>query len=165
MTTTTSYATASTHAGAAILADNGHHSDGPGPYVMDAATLKGDAVVNVAGDDLGKVEAIMLDVAGGRIAYAVLNFGGIFGIGGKLFAVPFSALTLDAGEKRFVLDVSKEQLESAPGFDKDHWPKMADRSWAADVHTYYHAKPYWDDEIRSSRDMRNMEPGGAVPLL
>src|SRR5450432_1502767 len=82
--------------GAAILAGEGLHSGGPGPEVMDAATLKGDNVVNAAGDGLGKVEAIMLDVTTGRIAYAVLTFGGVFGIGTKLFAIPWSALTLDA---------------------------------------------------------------------
>ncbi len=101
---------------------------------MDAATLDGDNVVNSAGEDIGKIEAIMLDVAAGRIAYAVLSFGGFFGIGSKLFAIPWSALTLDAAEKRFLLDISKERLESAPGFDKDHWPAMADRRWATEVH-------------------------------
>ena len=60
--------------------DDGHKpSNGPGPNVMDAATLAGDSVVDAAGEDLGKIEAIMLDVASGRIAYAVLSFGGFSG--------------------------------------------------------------------------------------
>ena len=88
--------------GATILRDPDHISRGPGPFVMDAATLDGDKVVNAAGEDIGKIEAIMLDVAAGRIAYAVLSFGGFFGIGSKLFAIPWSALTLDAAEKRFM---------------------------------------------------------------
>ena len=118
--------------------------DGPGPDIMDAGTLKGDNVVNAAGDDLGKIEAIMLDVAAGRIAYAVLSFGGFLGMGSKLFAIPWSALTLDTTNHRFILDASKEQLEAAPGFDKDHWPTMADRTWATDIHAYYDVPPYWD---------------------
>jgi len=65
-----------------------HTSNGPGPEVMDAATLSGDAVVNASGEDLGKIEAIMLDVQSGRIAYAVLSFGGFLGMGAKLFAIP-----------------------------------------------------------------------------
>jgi len=129
----------------------GHRGDGPGPEVMDASTLSGDSVVNSGGDDLGKIEAIMLDVTGGRIAYAVLSFGGFLGMGSKLFAIPWSALTLDASEKRFILDVPKERLENAPGFDKDHWPSMADTTWATQVHSYYNVRPYWDDELGSSR--------------
>ena len=79
-----------------------------------------------------------------RIAYAVLSFGGVLGMGEKLFAVPWSALKLDTVNKRFTLDINKDRLEGAPGFDKGAWPRMADRSWATQVHSYYKAKPYWD---------------------
>jgi hypothetical protein len=89
----------------------------------------------------------MIDVTSGRVAYAVLSFGGFLGLGKKLFAVPWSALTLDAGEKRFVLNVPKERLENAPGFDSDHWPSMADSTWATEIHEYYEIRPYWDDEL------------------
>ena len=96
-----------------ILRDPTYYSRGPGPDVMDAASLTGDHVVNAAGEHLGRIEAIMLDVRSGRIAYAVLSFGGFLGIHDKLFAIPWSALTLDAVHKRFVLDVAKERLEEA----------------------------------------------------
>jgi sporulation protein YlmC with PRC-barrel domain len=129
-------------------------SAGPGPEVMDAATLIGDKVVNAEGEGLGEIEAIMLDVRSGRIAYAVLSFGGFLGFGSKLFAIPWSALTLDAKEKRFVLNVSKEKLENAEGFDEDHWPSMADTAWAVKVHEYYEAVPYWDDPLRARSDAR-----------
>jgi hypothetical protein len=119
---------------------------GPGPEIMDAKTLSGDAVVNAAGDRLGNIEAIMLDVASGRIAYAVLSFGGFLGMGTKLFALPWGALTLDAGEKRFIFDVSREKLENAEGFDKEHWPSMADPVWATRIHDYYNVAPYWQRE-------------------
>jgi PRC-barrel domain protein len=121
---------------------------------MDAATLIGDSVVNESGDDLGKIEAIMLDVTSGRIAYAVLSFGGFLGMGDKLFAIPWSALTLDTDQKCFILSVDKERLEKAPGFDKDHWPSMADATWATELHSYYSTTPYWEDDLRSSRDPR-----------
>ena len=140
--------------GATIVGAERSSSEGPGPEVMDAATLKGDSVVNGKGDDLGKIEAIMLDVVGGRIAYAVLSFGGFLGMGNKLFAIPWSALTLDAEDKRFILEVDKDRLENAPGFDKDHWPSMADSVWATEVHTYYNVRPYWDDEL-PPRDPRS----------
>ena len=148
--------------GAAIVPDEGPHSGGPGPEVMDAATLNGNSVVNAGGTSLGKIEAIMLDVATGRIAYAVLSFGGVFSVGAKLFAIPWSALTLDAIEKRFVLNATKEQLTSAPGFDKDHWPTMADPGWAAAVHAHYQVKPYWND-VRPGTDMRANATGAMPP--
>ena len=75
-------------------------------------------------------------------------------IGSKLFAVPWSALTMDAAEKRFILDVPKERLENAPGFDKDHWPSMADPTWATELHTYYNVRPYWEDVLPEDRDPR-----------
>jgi len=140
--------------GAPIIRDDEERADGPGPDIMDADTLIGDAVVNSDEDDLGKIEAIMLDVQSGRIAYAVLSFGGFLGMGTKLFALPWSALTLDAKEKRFILNVPRERLEQAPGFDKDDWPSMADSSWASDLHAYYNVRPYWEDDFEPSRDPR-----------
>ena len=104
-----------TAGGAAIVGAERRNGDGPGPQVMDAATLKGDSVVNDRGDDLGKIEAIMLDVTSGRIAYAVLSFGGFLGMGNKLFALPWSALTLDADQKCFILNVSQGAARKRAG--------------------------------------------------
>jgi sporulation protein YlmC with PRC-barrel domain len=117
---------------------------GPGPELMGANTLQGEDVYNAKGEDLGDVKEIMIDMRSGRIAYAVLSFGGVLGMGTKLFAVPWSALKLDTVNKRFTLDINKGQLEGAPGFDKDAWPRMSDRTCATQVHSYYKVKPYWD---------------------
>jgi sporulation protein YlmC with PRC-barrel domain len=114
--------------------------------VMSAGTLAGDRVRNSAGEDLGKIEEIMLDVPSGRVAYAVLSFGGFLGMGNKLFAVPWEALTLDEHEHEFVLNVDKQTLENAPGFDKDNWPDMADPNWGSQVYSHYGYKPYWGSE-------------------
>ncbi len=136
-------------AGARIVGGQ-NDTSGPGPEVMAADTLEGDSVLNTKGEKLGDVSHIMIDVRGGRVAYAVLSSGGLFGIGDKLFAIPWGALTLDANRKCFVLDVGKEQVEKAPGFDKDHWPSMVDSVWAHQVHAYYGVAPYWSDSPRSS---------------
>ena len=84
-----------------------------------------------------------IDVPTGRVAYAVMSVGGLFGIGDKLFAIPWQALTLDTENKCFRMNISSEQLKNAPGFDKDHWPTMADQTWAQQIHDYYGAEPYW----------------------
>lgn len=116
-----------------------------GPLALSASTLEGNDVVNAAGEDLGSIEEIMLDVRNGRIAYAVLSFGGFLGIGDKLFAIPWDALTLDTERKRFVLNMDRETLENAPGFDKDNWPQTPseDDTWLVEVYDYYGYEPYW----------------------
>lgn len=129
--------------GARIVQRQPDQSAGPGPEVLAAETLQGDDVINQQGEKLGSIEDIMLDVRSGKVAYAVLSFGGILGMGDKLFAIPWAALTLDADRKCFVLDVPKDRLQNAPGFDKDHWPSMADQSWATQVYSYYNQEPYW----------------------
>jgi sporulation protein YlmC with PRC-barrel domain len=114
------------------------------PNVLAADTLTGDKVVNHQKEDLGKIEHLMIDLTNGRIAYAVLSFGGFLGMGDKLFAIPWSALKVDTVEKQFILNLDKEVLKSAPGFDKDQWPNMADLNWANGVFKFYGTKPYWD---------------------
>ncbi len=115
--------------------------DGPGPRLMGADTLLGNDVYNTADEDLGDIKEFMIDMGTGKVAYAVLSFGGVLGMGDKLFAVPFTALKLDTAHKRFTLDVSKDAMKNAPGFDKDHWPSMADDTWAKGVHTFYGTHP------------------------
>lgn len=122
----------------------GDTGTGPGPELMGANTLTGNDVYNAAGEDLGDIKEFMLDMHSGHVAYAVLSFGGFMGMGDKLFAVPWSALTLDTVNKRFTLNVDKSRLEEAPGFDQDQWPNMADPAWAKSIHSYYGTKPYAD---------------------
>lgn len=114
---------------------------GPGPALMGADTLLHNDVYNEQGESLGDIKELMLDMQTGRVAYAVLSFGGILGIGEKLFAVPWEALFLDTKNKRFTLNVRRERLENAPGFDKDRWPDMSDPTWATSIHTYYGTQP------------------------
>jgi sporulation protein YlmC with PRC-barrel domain len=112
-------------------------TNGPGPALMGANTLLGNDVYNKDGEKLGDVKEFMVDMASGRVAYAVLSFGGLLGLGDKLFAVPWAALSLDTVNKRFSLNVPKGVLKDAPGFDKERWPAMSDKTWAAGVHQFY----------------------------
>lgn len=91
--------------------------------VLTATSIIGDKVENTQGEKLGSIKDIMLNIHDGCIEYLIMEFGGFLGIGEKLFAVPFSALRLNTAKKDFVLDVDKKFLETAPGFDKDHWPE------------------------------------------
>ncbi|MBD8527435.1 PRC-barrel domain-containing protein [Pseudomarimonas arenosa] len=115
---------------------------GPGPELMSAAALVGDSVVNCHHEEVGDIKEIMLDMRSGRVGYALLSFGGFPGMGEKLFTVPWNALTLDTLNKRFILDVEKARLESAPGFSMNNWPNMADATWAREIHAYYGTQPF-----------------------
>ena len=115
------------------------------PQVLQASTVIGNKVVNPTGEQLGNVKELVIDVEDGRIAYAVLSFGGFLGLGDKLFAIPWEALMRNAKDNTFILDVNKEVLKEAPGFDKDHWPNDAqyEAGWLLDIYEYYGNSPYW----------------------
>lgn len=129
--------------GAHIVGKGSETAAGPGPEIMAASTLDGDKILSTDGEEVGKVKTIMLDVQTGRIAYVVMSSGGFLGIGDKLMAIPWNALTLDTTRKCLLLALSSERVKNAPGFDKDHWPAMADRTWATSLHQYYGREPYW----------------------
>lgn len=112
---------------------------GPGPALMGASSLIGDKVRNRQAENLGEIKEIMLDTSSGAVSYAVLSFGGFLGMGDKLFAVPWEALTLDTQNRCFVLNVEKTRLQDAPGFDKNKWPDMSDPSWTEQIKKYYGA--------------------------
>lgn len=110
---------------------------------LGATTLLHDKVVNLEGEHIGRIEELMIDVTTGRVAYAVLSFGGFLGIHSKLFALPWSALTVDEMHKRFVVNVTRKTLDAMPGFDKDHWPDLSDLDYAQGVYRQWGATPYW----------------------
>jgi sporulation protein YlmC with PRC-barrel domain len=113
------------------------------PNVLSTNAIIGDSIVNRTGENLGKIEELMLDLEMGRVAYAVLSLGGVPGTNEKLFAIPFEVLKLDATREHFTLDVDKDKLRNAPGFDKSNPPKASDRTWGSEVYKFYGYKPYW----------------------
>ena len=112
-------------------------------HIVSAGAIKGQKIGNLKGEKLGHIEDVMLDLDHSRISYVVLSFGGFLGIGDKLFAVPLDALTPAAKNNRFSMNVTKEQLKDAPGFDKNNWPTTADNEFLSGVYRHYSAKPYW----------------------
>ena len=107
--------------------------------VVGASKIIGEAVVNRQDDKLGKIHELVIDAGAGRLAYAVLAASG------KYFAMPWQSFEFSNTENKLILDVDKEKLEAAPGFDKDEkWPNFSDKSWGDGIHKYYGQKPYWD---------------------
>jgi sporulation protein YlmC with PRC-barrel domain len=117
----------------------GHNHEGPRVNrplrVLTATSIIGDKVENTKGEPIGKIKDIMLEIHDGKIEYIIIEFGGFMGFGEKLFAIPYSALKLNAKKEDFILDVDIEFLKSAPGFNKDHWPET--NSHYFDVNSYW----------------------------
>ena len=105
--------------------------------VVRPGDLAGSEVRNPKGERLGKVEDVMIDTTTGRVAYVVLSTGGFLGLGDRLFAIPWQIFQLDAAENRFILDVGKETLKSAPGFDKNDWPDLSLDEYGIEIHSHY----------------------------
>jgi sporulation protein YlmC with PRC-barrel domain len=97
--------------------------------LQKATLILGSSVVTPDGESLGDIRDIVLDPSSGRVSYCVVAFGGIAGFGRKLFAIPFNALGYDLAENEYVLDISKQRMLSAPGFDANRWPAIADTQW------------------------------------
>ena len=112
--------------------------------LISASKVEGTTVYNRQGENLGHVYDVMIDKRSGQVAYAIMSFGGFLGMGDKLFAVPWSALTLDMETKSFILNVDKERLKNAPGFEKDDWPDMGAPEFGTRVHSFYNVTPYWE---------------------
>ena len=105
--------------------------------ILKASQLIGMKVEGIDGKKLGDIKDLVVDREDGSIDYAVLDFGGIVGIGDKYFAVPWPALQFAPDNKKLLLDVSKKELKDAPGFDKKSWPDLSDREQVIVIREYY----------------------------
>ena len=115
------------------------------PYSpVKVSSIIGTNVVNPEGESLGSIKEVVIDPFIGRIAYVVVSFGGFLGMGEKLFAIPFSAFEYCETDNEYILDISKELLTEAPGFDAGCWPSMSDEKWNRDMYMYYGRLPYWE---------------------
>lgn len=97
----------------------------------------GQRVLNTVNEDLGKIIEVVLDKYDGRVVYVVLESGTFLGLGGKLFALPWNAFKYDPNQECFILNINKDQLNAAPGFDKNNWPNLADRRWSESIAHFY----------------------------
>lgn len=104
---------------------------------LSASSLIGDSIKNPQGESLGDLKELMIDLGAGNVGYAVVAFGGVLGMGEKLFAVPWQALKVDHQDKCLILNVPKDRLKDAPGFDKDNWPNFSDPTFSQQMSAYY----------------------------
>ena len=104
--------------------------------------VEGTAVYGADGQKIGKIERVMLDKVSGKVAYAVLSFGGFMGMGEEYYPVPWSTLKYDTSLGGYRVNLTKGQLEKAPKYSSStgwNWNRENDRR----VYDYYRASPYW----------------------
>ena len=105
--------------------------------ILSSTSITGTNVTNQKGESLGEIKDLMIDTESGSVNYAVLSFGGFLGLGDKYFAIPFEAFSVNTATEKFVLNVNKDRLENAPGFDKDNWPKTNDHTYWNNLYDHY----------------------------
>jgi hypothetical protein len=106
--------------------------------------VEGTAVYNRAGEKLGSIHTLMIDKISGKVAYAVLSFGGFLGIGDRYHPLPWRVLTYDTGMGGYTVDLDRSVLEGAPTYASSETPDWGDRRWGEQLHQYYGARPYWE---------------------
>ena len=111
--------------------------------LIAADKVEGTVVYNRKGDRLGTIGNIMIDKFTGKVAYAVMDFGGFLGIGDSHHPLPWSVLDYDTSMGGFVVDLDKDQLQGAPYYSSSNYPNWEDETWGRKVHDYYRVQPYW----------------------
>lgn len=117
-----------------------HEASNP---LISSDKVAGTNVYNVNGDNLGEIHDIMIDKQSGKVAYAVLSFGGFLGLGEQYHPLPWQTLSYDPRQGGYVINMSKEQLEGGPAYAADAEPAWGDRVYEKHIHDHYGTTPYW----------------------
>jgi sporulation protein YlmC with PRC-barrel domain len=104
---------------------------------MRASQLMGKQVTNAQGENLGKIEDLIVDADSERVRYGVVSFGGFLGLGDKLFVIPVGSFGAGAQQDQLVLNIDKERLKKAPGLDRNKRPDFGKDSWRREVDRFY----------------------------
>ena len=105
--------------------------------------MVGRKVQNPAGEHLGTLEDIVIDLGESHVVAAVVSLANSSSVKQLLVAVPLGALGFDPAEDKVILNVDRKTLRGAPSFRRDEWPELIDRAWAADLYSHYACAPYW----------------------
>jgi len=111
--------------------------------LIGADKVQGTEVYNASGEHLGEIHEVMIDKFSGKVAYAVMSFGGFLGIGEQYHPLPWSQLDYDTDQGGYVVNLTTETLEGAPTYDAKTPPAWGDRVYEQRIHDYYGAPPYW----------------------
>jgi hypothetical protein len=111
--------------------------------LLSAGTIRGTPVYNTDGEALGSVNDLMVDSETGRIAYALMSFGGFLGIGERYHPLPWAVLKYDRARRGYVVPLNKATLVDAPTYGRDDAPRWGERAYEERIHDYYKTNRYW----------------------
>jgi sporulation protein YlmC with PRC-barrel domain len=116
--------------------------------LISADKVQGTKVYNHSGEKLGTVEKVMIDKPTGKVAYALMSFGGFLGIGDKHHPLPWNLLTYNTDQQGYTVSLDKAMLEKAPTVERDQPVNWEDETWGRELHDYYGVTPYWTQTQR-----------------
>jgi sporulation protein YlmC with PRC-barrel domain len=105
--------------------------------LISADRVQGTPVYNEAGDKLGHIEDVMLHKQSGRVAYAIMSYGGFLGAGERYHPLPWSMLAYDTDKNGYVVALTKDQLSDAPTLGREQFNADDDSEWGEAVHSHY----------------------------
>jgi hypothetical protein len=115
----------------------------PAHHLISSEDVQGTEVYGPDGKNIGKIDHLIIDKVSGRVAYAVMSFGGFMGLGHSHYPIPWTALTYDTSLVGFRTAITEQQLRDAPEFSDDSWQ---DREWESRTHRHYAVREYWDPQ-------------------
>ena len=114
-----------------------------GKPLIESDRVEGTTVYDPGGNNIGSIKRLMIEKISGRIAYAVMSFGGFLGMGTEEHSIPWNKLTYDTSLGGYRTDVTEAQLKGAPAFSRDPNWDWSDRNRKRELHDYYNAPYYW----------------------
>ena len=112
----------------------------PNHDLISSEQVQGTDVRGVSGDKIGTIDHLMVDKPSGKIAYAVMSFGGFLGVGHSHYPIPWGMLRYNVGQKAYEASITEAQLKDAPQFSDNAWTS---RDWETKTHKHYGTPPYW----------------------
>ena len=112
----------------------------PNQQLISSEDVHGTGVYGAGSKNVGEIDHLIIDKMTGRVAYAVMSFGGFMGLGHSHYPIPWSALSYDKSLGGFRTNITEQQLKDAPKFSDDSWN---DRDWETKTHQHYSAPTYW----------------------
>src|SRR5437764_11915609 len=114
-----------------------------GKPLIESDRVEGTTVYDASGANIGSIKRLMIEKVSGRVAYAVMSFGGFLGMGTEEHAVPWNNLTYDTSLGGYRTDITEQQLRGAPAFSRDRHYDWTDRGQERELHDYYKVPYYW----------------------
>jgi hypothetical protein len=116
-----------------------------GKPLIESDRVEGTTVYDPQGKNIGSIKRLMIEKISGRVAYAVMSFGGFLGMGEEEHSIPWSKLTYDTSLGGYRTDITEDQLRGAPAFTRDQSWDWSDRQRERELHDYYRTRYYWDE--------------------